>query len=94
MKTTSQKNFKPGLSSCVEEKLKEYFDALGGSISVKNLYNIIIEEVERPLLILALRQTEGTQIKASEMLGLNRNTLRKKLTQYKINPNSYKHEPI
>ncbi|MGN6671585.1 MAG: helix-turn-helix domain-containing protein [Candidatus Nucleicultricaceae bacterium] len=85
-------NFKPGLSACIEEKLKEYFKALEGSVLPKNLYDIILEEMERPLLLLALQESQGNQVKASEILGLNRNTLRKKLNHYKIDPHACKDE--
>jgi len=92
MKQKRDLNFKPGLSACIEEKLKEYFKALEGSVLPKNLYDIILEEMERPLLLLALEESQGNQVRASEILGLNRNTLRKKLNQYKIDPHAFKDE--
>jgi two-component system nitrogen regulation response regulator GlnG len=48
------------------------------------LYDRIIKEIERPLLTLSLGATRGNQIKASKLLGLNRNTLRKKLRELDI----------
>ena len=48
------------------------------------LYNRIINEVERPLISICLNATKGNQIKASKLLGLNRNTLRKKIKELKI----------
>ena len=50
----------------------------------KGLYGRILSEMERPLIELSLNATKGNQIKASEMLGLNRNTLRKKIKELNI----------
>ena len=50
----------------------------------KNLYPTLMRAVERPLIELALRETHGNQIKAARLLGLNRNTLRKKITEFDI----------
>jgi DNA-binding protein Fis len=52
--------------------------------SGKNLYPTLMRAVERPLIELALRETRGNQIKAARLLGLNRNTLRKKITEFQI----------
>ena len=52
--------------------------------SGKNLYPTLMRAVERPLIELALRETHGNQIKAARLLGLNRNTLRKKITEFDI----------
>src|ERR1700677_3380761 len=51
---------------------------------VKNLYDQVLEQVERPMIELALHIQDGNQIKTAELLGINRNTLRKKITAYKI----------
>src|SRR5580698_8145877 len=51
---------------------------------VKNLYDQVLEQVERPMIELALNLQAGNQIKTAELLGINRNTLRKKLSTYKI----------
>jgi two-component system nitrogen regulation response regulator GlnG len=52
--------------------------------SAKNLHPMLISAVERPLITVALRQTKGNQIQAAELLGLNRNTLRKRITDLHI----------
>jgi DNA-binding protein Fis len=52
--------------------------------TVRNLHPMLITAVERPLIALALRETNGNQIKAAHLLGLNRNTLRKKITDLRI----------
>ncbi|MBK9293722.1 MAG: site-specific DNA inversion stimulation factor [Oligoflexia bacterium] len=51
---------------------------------IKNLYDQVLEQVERPMIELALHVHEGNQIKTAAFLGINRNTLRKKITTYKI----------
>jgi two-component system nitrogen regulation response regulator GlnG len=58
--------------------------------SGKNLYPTLMRAVERPLIELALRETHGNQIKAARLLGLNRNTLRKKISEFHISVNQAK----
>jgi Fis family transcriptional regulator, factor for inversion stimulation protein len=65
----------------VERSLQTYFEQLGNE-SVTGLYDLVLAEVEAPLLEAVLRHTGSNQSKASIMLGLNRGTLRKKLKQY------------
>ncbi len=55
-----------------------------------NLYALVIERVERPLIDLTLKKTKGNQIRAAQILGINRNTLRKKITDLRI---EFKKEP-
>ena len=68
-----------GLAAAVERHLSEYFDAHHGNLPASGLYERVIREVERPLIAQALSATEGNQLQAARMLGLNRNTLRKKI---------------
>lgn len=65
----------------VEKSLQQYFSHLGDS-TVTDLYDLVLSEVEAPLLEAVLRHTGSNQSKASIMLGLNRGTLRKKLKQH------------
>jgi len=65
----------------VHRSLSRYFQQLEGQ-PVNNLYDMVINEVEAPLLDAVMRYTDSNQSKASIMLGLNRGTLRKKLKQY------------
>ncbi|HCI48124.1 MAG TPA: nitrogen regulation protein NR(I) [Rhodospirillaceae bacterium] len=67
------------LSEAVGRHLTAYFAAHDGSLPASGLYERIIQEVERPLITQCLEATKGNQIKAAELLGLNRNTLRKKI---------------
>ena len=65
----------------VERSMDQYFAHLGEA-SVTNLYDLVLNEVEGPLLEAVLKHTGSNQSKASIMLGLNRGTLRKKLKQH------------
>jgi two-component system nitrogen regulation response regulator GlnG len=73
-----------GLAQSVEEHLATYFVAHSGELPAGGLYDFIMREVERPLIILTLKATRGNQIKAANVLGLNRNTLRKKIKMLDI----------
>ncbi len=68
-----------GLSATVERHLRDYFDAHENGLPSSGLYDRILQEVERPLLSVTLSECGGNQLRAAELLGLNRNTLRKKL---------------
>ncbi len=72
------------LSSAIEIHLKRYFDLHGDQQPPPGLYNRILREVELPLIALSLSATRGNQIKTAELLGINRNTLRKKINELDI----------
>jgi len=69
------------LRDCVESTLSKYFAQLDGA-PVSDVYQLVLTEVEAPLLEQVLKYTRNNQTKASVLLGLNRGTLRKKLKQY------------
>ena len=69
------------LEQAVERHLSAFMAAHKEGMPVRDLYERVLAEVERPLLRLALSATRGNQIKAAAMLGLNRNTLRKKIRE-------------
>ena len=73
-----------GLSVAVERHLKDYFAAHKDGMPANGLYDRVLREVERPLISLSLSVTRGNQIRAAELLGLNRNTLRKKIRELDI----------
>jgi two-component system, NtrC family, nitrogen regulation response regulator GlnG len=73
-----------GLSGAVEHHIRSYFAAHKGSLPAAGLYDRVLREVERPLIVLTLGATRGNQIKAAHLLGLNRNTLRKKIRELDI----------
>ncbi len=69
------------LRDSVSVALKNYFQHLDGQ-PVTDVYNMVLSEIEAPLLEEVLRHTRSNQTKAAVLLGLNRGTLRKKLKQY------------
>lgn len=70
---------KVSLSELVERHLADYFNSFGNELPPAGIYERIIREVEKPLLTAALTATRGNQIRAAELLGLNRNTLRSRI---------------
>lgn len=71
------------LRESVTRAMQKFFKDLDGQDAVE-VYQMVMNEVEAPLLEEVMRQTRNNQTKASEMLGLNRGTLRKKLKQYDL----------
>ena len=72
------------LSASVNKHLRRYFDLHGGVLPPPGLHQRILREVETPLIEIALDATGGNQAKCAELLGINRNTLRKKITELDI----------
>jgi two-component system nitrogen regulation response regulator GlnG len=72
------------LSASVAKHLKRYFDLHGGALPPAGVYQRILREVELPLIEIALDATAGNQAKCADLLGINRNTLRKKITDLDI----------
>jgi len=72
------------LSEAVEHHLSEYFRAHDGALPASGLYDRILREIEKPLISLCLTATRGNQIKTAALLGINRNTLRKKIRELDI----------
>jgi two-component system nitrogen regulation response regulator GlnG len=72
------------LSDAIERHLRNYFSAHHDGLPAAGLYGRILYEMERPLLNLALEATRGNQVRAASLLGLNRNTLRKKIRELDI----------
>lgn len=69
------------LRNCVEQAMENYFQNLDGQ-PVNDVYNMVMAEVEAPMLEIVLKYTRHNQTRAAQVLGLNRGTLRKKLKQY------------
>uniref|UniRef100_UPI003F9CD237 nitrogen regulation protein NR(I) n=1 Tax=Rhodoblastus sp. TaxID=1962975 RepID=UPI003F9CD237 len=76
---SAQRDGDESLSMSVERHLAELFKSHGENLPPPGLYHRILREIEYPLISIALAATRGNQIKAAELLGLNRNTLRKKV---------------
>tara|TARA_B100000787_G_scaffold51553_1_gene37195 strand:- start:103 stop:339 length:237 start_codon:yes stop_codon:yes gene_type:complete len=74
---------KANLSNNIDILLDQYFTDLSGE-NPNGVYDMVIQSVEKPLLLYIMNLAEGNQSKAADILGLNRNTLRKKLKQHKI----------
>ncbi|MEO1676841.1 MAG: response regulator [Pseudomonadota bacterium] len=72
------------LSASVGKHLRRYFDLHGGVLPPPGLYQRILREVEVPLIEIALEATGGNQAKCADLMGINRNTLRKKITDLDI----------
>ena len=74
---------KKHIEECVRASLEQYFRDLRGA-EPHSLHDMVIQTVEKPLLEVVMRQAEGNQSKAAEWLGINRNTLRRKLHDHKL----------
>ena len=72
------------LSEVVESHLIEHFASYGDALPPNGLYEKIIRKIEKPLLSISLSSVGGNQVRAAEILGLNRNTLRKKIRELGI----------
>jgi two-component system nitrogen regulation response regulator GlnG len=72
------------LSAAIERHLRDYFGAHESGLPAAGLYDRILRELERPLIEVSLAATRGNQLKAAHLLGLNRNTLRKKIKELDI----------
>jgi Fis family transcriptional regulator len=80
---STQTGAPPSLRQSVTEAMQLYFSCLDGQ-ETKDLYQLVMAEVEPPLLRAAMSYTGQNQSKTSELLGLNRGTLRKKLKQHNL----------
>jgi len=74
---------KKNIEDCVRETLDQYFKDLQGS-EPHSMHEMVIRTVEKPLLDVVMRHAEGNQSKAAEWLGINRNTLRRKLLEHRL----------
>jgi Fis family transcriptional regulator len=71
------------LKQCVNEALEAYLNEVDQE-HISDLYNMVLAEVEAPMLAVVMKHARSNQSKAASMLGLNRGTLRKKLHQYHL----------
>ena len=74
---------KKHIDACVRESLEQYFKDLRGA-EPHSMHAMVIAAVEKPLLDVVMKHADGNQSKAAEWLGLNRNTLRRKLLDHKL----------
>jgi Fis family transcriptional regulator, factor for inversion stimulation protein len=74
---------KKHIDACIRESLETYFKDLRGA-EPNAIYDMVLQVVERPLLDVVMQHAEGNQSRAAEWLGINRNTLRRKLVEHKL----------
>ena len=84
MTVVSESPAEDSLGASVERHLARYFNGFGDGLPPPGLYHRILKEVETPLVSAVLAATRGNQIKAAELLGVNRNTLRKKIRDFDV----------
>jgi Fis family transcriptional regulator, factor for inversion stimulation protein len=73
------------LEKLIKSKLEVLFQQQeAAQVDLENLHQIVIEQVERPLIELALRAYNGNQVRTAKVLGINRNTLKKKIDTYRL----------
>jgi Fis family transcriptional regulator len=76
---------KKHIDDCIRSTLEQYFKDLRGT-EPHGVHDMILQAVEKPLLDVVMQHAEGNQSKAAEWLGINRNTLRRKLAEHKLLP--------
>ena len=74
---------KKNIQECIRDNLEGYFQDLKGS-EPDAVYDMVVRAVERPMLEVVMNRAEGNQSKAADWLGINRNTLRRKLLDHKL----------
>lgn len=71
------------IEECIRDSLAQYFKDLRGA-EPHSVHQMVIDAVEKPMLETVMRQADGNQSRAAEWLGINRNTLRRKLLDHKL----------
>ena len=74
---------KKNIQECIRDNLEGYFQDLRGA-EPHAVYDMVVSAVERPMLEVVMQRADGNQSKAAEWLGINRNTLRRKLLEHKL----------
>lgn len=85
LETITHERRKQPLCSCIDSALQLFFQDLNGHQPPHDLYQMVIDEVELPLLKAVMKHVCDNQSKAAELLGINRSTLRKKLKKHGLN---------
>ncbi len=81
--TVANNKKKEPLRECVRDALDSYFRQMGDH-GASDLYQLVLNEIEQPLLETVMQHTEGNQTRAARILGISRSTLRKKLAAYNL----------
>jgi Fis family transcriptional regulator len=74
---------KRSIEECIRDSLENYFKDLRGA-EPHSVHEMVMNTVERPLLDVVMKHAEGNQSRAADWLGINRNTLRRKLVEHKL----------
>ncbi|WP_374319222.1 Fis family transcriptional regulator [Aquabacterium sp.] len=74
---------KKHIHDCIKDSLEDYFQDLRGA-EPHAVYDMVVNAVERPMLEVVMQRADGNQSRAAEWLGINRNTLRRKLLEHKL----------
>lgn len=90
MKETAS-NDKNSLEDIVRKKLSHFLDK-AKDCDLENLYPVVLSQVEKPLIELTLQRSQGNQLRAARMLGINRNTLRKRILELHIKQQRNSHK--
>ncbi len=73
------------LEKSTKKLLKDYFKYIGDASQARDVYTNVMVQVEKPMLKIVMKKAGGNKSKAAKMLGMNRNTLHKKLIQHELN---------
>jgi len=73
-----------GLQGVIERYLSHFFDLHGNILPAEGLYHCLIKEMEKPLIEVSLRRLKGNQVQVAKLLGINRNTLRRRIQELNI----------
>ena len=84
MNEFNEQLYRLGINEIIERYIKNYFDVHGEIFPADGLYSRFMNEVERPLIEETLRRMKGNQIRVAKLLGMNRNTLRRKIQDLNI----------
>lgn len=84
MNDFEEKLYKLGIKKVLEIYIKNYFDIHGDILPPEGLYSRFMNEIERPLIEQTLKHLKGNQVKVAKLLGINRNTLRRKIQELNI----------
>lgn len=78
-----------GLANCIKDRLENYFNNLNGT-DPKNIYGKLLKEFDVPIIEVVLQYTKGNKVRTADILGINRNTLSKKMKELDISSRDYK----
>lgn len=93
MNDFDQQLYALGIQRVMERYLVHFFDLHGDILPADGLYDCLIKEVEKPLIEISLKRLKGNQVQVSKLLGINRNTLRRKIQDLNISLKTHANVP-